>query len=104
MGLILLSFYAISPEDCINEDTHNTFQAVFGRHSQPKQRTNLTHPFEIATLPAGDDLGTIGVTFSPGKVQGRREFRHGSLLRYRQRDRDRPHPLRIDRRRSRWPD
>ncbi|ABY33255.1 ADP-ribosylglycohydrolase family protein [Methylorubrum extorquens] len=51
------------------EDTYNTFQAVFGRHSQPKQRTSLTHPLKIATLPAGDGLGMIGVTFCPGKVQ-----------------------------------
>lgn len=51
------------------EDTYHTFQTVFGRHSQPKQRTSLTHPLMIATLPAGDGLGSIGVTFCPGKIQ-----------------------------------
>jgi ADP-ribosyl-[dinitrogen reductase] hydrolase len=51
------------------EDTYHTFQTVFGRHSQPKQRTSLTHPLKIATLPAGDGLGKIGVTFCPGKIQ-----------------------------------
>ncbi|MGW9820300.1 ADP-ribosylglycohydrolase/protein-tyrosine phosphatase [Methylorubrum extorquens] len=69
MALILLSFYAISSEDCMDEDTYNTFQAVFGRHSQPKQRTSLTHPLKIATLPAGAGFGSIGITFCPGKVQ-----------------------------------
>ncbi len=53
----------------MSEDTYHTFQTVFGRHSQPKQRTSLTHPLNIATLPAGDGLGKIGVTFCPGKVQ-----------------------------------
>ena len=53
----------------MSEDTYHTFQTVFGRHSQPKQRTSLTHPLEIATLPAGNGLGKIGVTFCPGKVQ-----------------------------------
>ncbi|KQO90941.1 hypothetical protein ASF36_21355 [Methylobacterium sp. Leaf90] len=51
------------------EDTYHTFQTVFGHHSQPKQRTSLTHRLVIATLPAGDGLGMIGVTFCPGKVQ-----------------------------------
>lgn len=53
----------------MSEDTCHTFQTVFGRHSQPKQRTSLTHPLKIATLPACDGLGAIGVTFCPGKVQ-----------------------------------
>ncbi|PXW53729.1 ADP-ribosylglycohydrolase family protein [Methylobacterium sp. B4] len=51
------------------EDTYHTFQTVSGRHSQPKRRTSLTHPLEIATLPAGDGLGAIAVTFCPGKIQ-----------------------------------
>ncbi|SOR31361.1 ADP-ribosyl glycohydrolase family protein [Methylorubrum extorquens] len=51
------------------EDTYHTFRTVFGRHSQPNQRTSLTHPLMIATLPAGDGFGEIGVTFCPGKVQ-----------------------------------
>ncbi|CAO4184753.1 ADP-ribosylglycohydrolase family protein [Methylorubrum populi] len=53
----------------MSEDGYHTFQTVFGRHGQPKQRTSLTHPLKIATLPAGDGLGKIGVTFCPGKVQ-----------------------------------
>lgn len=53
----------------MSEDTYHTFQTVFGRHSQPKQRTSLTHPLKIAMLPAGDGLARIGVTFCPGKVQ-----------------------------------
>lgn len=53
----------------MNEDTYHTFQTVYGRRSQPKLRTSLTHPFKIAILPAGDSLGKIGVTFCPGKVQ-----------------------------------
>ncbi|MGE7157609.1 ADP-ribosylglycohydrolase family protein [Methylorubrum rhodesianum] len=53
----------------MSEDTYHTFQTVFGRHSQPKQRTSLTHPLNIAIVPAGDGLGAIGVTFCPGKVQ-----------------------------------
>jgi len=51
------------------EDAYHTLQTVYGRHSQPKQRTSLTHPLKIAALPAGDGLGKIGVTFCPGKVQ-----------------------------------
>lgn len=51
------------------KDTYHTFQTVFGHHSQPKQRTSLTHPLRVATVPAGDGLGKIGVTFCPGKVQ-----------------------------------
>ena len=53
----------------MDEDGYHTFQTVFGRHSQPKQRTSLTHPLKIATLPAGDGLGMMGVTFCPGKFQ-----------------------------------
>ncbi|UGB26067.1 ADP-ribosylglycohydrolase family protein [Methylorubrum sp. B1-46] len=53
----------------MSEDTYHTFQTVFGCHSQPKQRTSLTHPLEIATLPAGTGFGEIGITFCPGKVQ-----------------------------------
>nr|WP_137830562.1 ADP-ribosylglycohydrolase family protein [Methylobacterium sp. L1A1] len=53
----------------MREDTYHKFEAVFGPNSQPKQRTSLTHPLEIASLSAGDGLGKIGVTFCPGKVQ-----------------------------------
>lgn len=34
-----------------------------------KTRTSLTHPLQIATIPAGEGRGRVGVTFCPGKVQ-----------------------------------
>lgn len=34
-----------------------------------KMRTSLTHPLQIATIPAGAGLGRVGVTFCPGKKQ-----------------------------------
>lgn len=53
----------------MSEDEYHTFSTVFGRHSQPKPRTSLTHPLQIATISSGDGFGNIGVTFCPGKVQ-----------------------------------
>lgn len=32
-------------------------------------RTSLSHPLLIAGVPAGEDMGRIGVTFCPGKKQ-----------------------------------
>jgi ADP-ribosyl-[dinitrogen reductase] hydrolase len=37
--------------------------------SQPKQRTSWSHPLQIATIRVGFGLGSIGVTFCPGKRQ-----------------------------------
>ena len=31
------------------------------------KRTSLTHPLQIAVVPAGDGLGSVGLTFCPGK-------------------------------------
>lgn len=31
------------------------------------KRTSLTHPLQIATVPAGAGLGSVGITFCPGK-------------------------------------
>ena len=31
------------------------------------KRTSLTHPLQIATVPAGVGLGSVGLTFCPGK-------------------------------------
>jgi ADP-ribosyl-[dinitrogen reductase] hydrolase len=31
------------------------------------KKTSLTHPLEIAAIPAGPDLGRVGITFCPGK-------------------------------------
>jgi len=31
------------------------------------KRTSLTHPLQIATVPAGAGLGSVGLTFCPGK-------------------------------------
>ncbi|MDX9862971.1 MAG: hypothetical protein RBS99_18850, partial [Rhodospirillales bacterium] len=31
-------------------------------------RTSLTHPLEIAEVPAGPDMGAVGLTLCPGKT------------------------------------
>ena len=31
-------------------------------------RTSETHPLQIATISAGSDMGAVGVTFCPGKI------------------------------------
>jgi ADP-ribosyl-[dinitrogen reductase] hydrolase len=32
-------------------------------------RTSITHPLQIATVSVGTGLGSVGVTFCPGKKQ-----------------------------------
>lgn len=53
------------------DDTWNDGHAVFGTHSIPQSqrtvRTSLTHPLRIATIPAGENGGRVGITFCPGK-------------------------------------
>ncbi|GJE75510.1 ADP-ribosylglycohydrolase family protein [Methylorubrum suomiense] len=53
----------------MSEDRYHTFSTAFGRQSQLKPRTSVTHPLQIATIPLSDGLGQIGVTFCPGKTQ-----------------------------------
>lgn len=35
----------------------------------PTIRTSQTHPLQIATIPSGEGLASIGITFAPGKIQ-----------------------------------
>ena len=38
-------------------------------HRGASARTSVTHPLQIATVPAGAGLGRVGITFCPGKCQ-----------------------------------
>lgn len=53
------------------DDTWNVGRAVFGTHSIPQSqrmaRASLTHPLRIATVPAGENGGRVGITICPGK-------------------------------------
>lgn len=48
---------------------YQTFFEVFDHSSRFEGRTSLSHPMQIAKVSTESDLGSIGVTFCPGKYQ-----------------------------------